>query len=356
MERNNEMELLGMLQRPAFFVTDGRVSRVNAGAASYHITPGMEVSSLIATGAEEYAAFEGGCLYLTLSVNDCNLGASITRLDGFDVFCLESQADSQELQSMTVIARKLRCPLETVMNTARELFPVSGLEDAPAVREQVSALNKGLMQILRVISNMSDAGENARSVSNIETVNITAVVDEIFEKAATLVAHTNQTLTFQPLPETIYCLADRSTLERAILNMVSNAVKFSKPGDVIRAALTRRGRMLYLTIADNGSGIPDDIRGDIFTRYNRKCAFEDNRFGVGLGMVLIRAAAAVHGGAVLIDQPEGSGTRVTISFPIRQSSTQVRSGTIPVEYASGHDPVLMAFSDILPDYLYENEL
>lgn len=356
MERNNEIGLLDLMARPAFCVADGCITRINAGAAAFNIAPGTQVAQLLLTGAEEYAAFEGGCLYLTLSLNEQRLGASVTRMEGFDVFCLEELADSRELQAIALAARELRDPLTTVMITAQRLFPVAGLQDDPATREQVAQINRGLFQILRVIGNMSDAGHYAASPARMETLDIVSVLDEIFSKAAALVEHAKIGLHYQSYPEAVLCLADRESLERAVLNMVSNAVKFSAPGGTIRAALTRRGQKLYLTLEDNGTGIPAGVRGDVFTRYQRQCGIEDSRFGIGLGMVLIRAAAAAHGGTVLIDQPSGAGTRITMTLAIRQGGPALHSHVLRVDYAGEMDRGLIELSESLPVSLYEKEI
>ena len=71
-------------------------------------------------------------------------------------------------------------------------------------------------------------------------------------------------------------------------------------------------------------------------------------------MVLIRSAAASHGGAVLIDQPEGSGTRVTLTLAIRQdTSGNVRSPLLRMDYAGERDHGLLELSESLPAELFE---
>ena len=355
-QRKHEMGLLDLMGRPAFCAAGGRIIRVNDAAAAFGLAAEMELSSLLMTGGEEYDVFESGCLYLTLSLNGQRLGASVTRLEEYDVFCLEELSDSRELRAMALAARELRTPLTTVMITAQRLFPVSGLEDAPDTREQVAQINRGLLQILRVIGNMSDAGHYAASPARMETVNMPGLLDEIFTKAAALVEHTQIRLSYEGDPQAVYCLADRECLERAVLNMISNAIKFSGPGDTIQAKLSRRGQKFYLSLEDSGSGIPAGIRGDVFTRYQRQCGLEDSRFGIGLGLVLIRAAAAAHGGAVLMDQPDGSGTRITMSLSIRQGCGEVHSGFVPMDYSGEMDHALMELSDCLPAFLYEQEL
>ena len=73
-------------------------------------------------------------------------------------------------------------------------------------------------------------------------------------------------------------------------------------------------------------------------------------------MVLIRNAAAAHGGTVLIDQPHGFGTRVTLTLALRQDTTNhLRSPMIRVDYAGERDHCLLELSDSLPAFLYEKE-
>ena len=321
------LELLDMIPRPAFFVRGGVIVKVNPAASSYFFETGTNVKDLLLTGAEEYTAFTGGRLYLNLSISDQTLGFSVSRICDGDIFRMEQDSDNSELQAMALAARELRDPLTNVLITADRLFPVSGLNEDPVTREQVARINRGLFQMLRVISNMSDANRYITDTTARQEVrNICGIIDEIFARAADLVRHGGLTLEYTGYPEAIYTLVDVEKLERAILNIISNAMKFTPKGGNIQASLTKRDNRLYLSIQDTGTGIHDHLRGDIHSRYTREPAVEDGRFGIGLGMVLIRSAATVHGGTVLIDQPENCGTRVTMSFAIRAGSgNQVRS-------------------------------
>ena len=354
--KNDAAKMLDLMGRPAFCAKDRTIIHVNAGAAGLGFAAGDDLEELVCTGWAEYTAFEGGCIYLTLSPAGERLGASVTRMDEFDVFCLEELADSRELQAMALAARELREPLSSVMITAQRLFPLCAADDDPATREQVARLNRGLYQMLRVVGNMSDAGHYAASPTRQETVDICAVLDEIFRKAAGLVAHTGVELTYQGIPAPIHCLADRESLERAVLNMVSNAVKFTPQGSKVQASLIHRENRLYLSVQDSGTGLSRGLGGDVFTRFQRQCCLEDGRFGIGLGLVLVRSTAAAHGGAVLIDSPNGSGTRITMTLAIRQCRNFVRSPMLRVDYTGERDHSLIELAELLPDALYEKEI
>ena len=126
----------------------------------------------------------------------------------------------------------------------------------------------------------------------------------------------------------------------------------------IRAGGGSHGRDLaartHAHFQDSGLGLPECARSDLFSRYAREPGVEDGRFGIGLGLVLIRSAAQQHGGTVLVDQPTESGTRVTMTLHIRPvSSDYVRSPILKVDYAGERDHGLLELSDVLPADLYK---
>lgn len=346
------MEMVSHLSHPAFCVRDGMIVHVNTAAAGRMIEPGTAISQLLKTGTEEYAEFTGGCLYLTLTVCGQELGFSVSRKNGFDLFHLVQDAENHALQAISLAARELREPLASIMISTDHLFP-EGSEDA-AVNNQLSRINRGLFQMLRLISNMSDADRYTSGTASMEVKNIPAFLDEVFSKTAALVERSGVQLTYTGINDAIYGLVNTEMLERAVLNIVSNALKFMPQGGTIQAKLLRRGQKLYLSILDSGSGIPENARSDLFSRYAREPGVEDGRFGIGLGLVLIRSAAQQHGGTVLVDQPAESGTRVTMTLAIRPgASDHVRSPILKVDYAGERDHGLLELSDVLPADLYK---
>ncbi len=354
-QRVDAMEMLGLMVRPGFYVQENRIIGANEGAQGLGIKVGADVRPLLLTGRSEYETFRTGRLYLTLNAGGQSLGMSVTRIGDLDMFILEQDDDQAELQAMALAARELREPLSSVMSTADRLFPVEARQDDPTTREQVARINRGLLQMLRIIGNMSDAVRySSASAARQETVDIRHFLEDIFRHASELITHGGQTLTFRNLPEPLLCLIDQEKLERAVLNILSNAIKFTPSGGHIDASLTRQGNMLHLQIQDSGSGIAETLRGTVYSRYLRSPNLEDGRHGIGLGMVLIRSAAACHGGTLLIDQPEGAGTRITMTLAIRQNTDpMVRSPILRVDYAGERDHALLELADTLPPSLYE---
>ncbi|MBE6948169.1 MAG: HAMP domain-containing histidine kinase [Ruminococcaceae bacterium] len=347
--------ILNLLVQPAFTVQDGVIVQLNEAAQKAMLAPGMQISDILVTGDQEYKDFRDGCLYLTLTVADRPCSATVHRMDGFDLFTVEQDTEQAELQAMALAAQELRLPLSNVMAVADQLFPVADQGDNPVVQEQISRINRGLFQMLRMISNMSDAYQYSRPAAGKFTVqDITNILGEIFSESAQLLEHGSIKLHFTNLNRSILCLIDREKLERGVHNIISNAVKFSEKGSDIYAQLTCSGQMLYLTIRDSGSGIQQEHRGNIHNRFRRVPGLEDSRFGIGLGMLMIHAAAAAHGGTVLIDHPEGCGTRITMTLQLRQENGDfVKTTAMPVDYAGERSHSLIELSDVLPAELYQ---
>jgi two-component system cell cycle sensor histidine kinase PleC len=138
-----------------------------------------------------------------------------------------------------------------------------------------------------------------------------------------------QTLTINVGQEASILFADERALKQIVINLVSNAVKFTQEGGCIdvTAKGTHAGDF-ELIVADNGPGIPKDKVSRIFKPFSRV----DNRYdsensGTGLGLALVRGLAELHDGRAWMDSEEGKGTRVHVVLPMRvaaQERTQRR--------------------------------
>lgn len=349
MEIQNDLQgWLNRFSAPAFSVKEHIITACNHSAEALLLQSGMDVRGLLMTGSEEYAHFDGGCLYLKLRLSSGGCGASVTREKDCDLFLLDQEPEDADLRSLALAARELRTPLSNLMIAADTLR--QGVAKDPGLQEQLARMNRSLCQMHRLINNMSDAGRSDL-LSPAGIHDLGKLFHDIFEKIQTQLEQTKVVLTYTGLSECVYGLANEAQLERAVLNIVSNAMKFMPEGGTIRANLTRQQNILQLSIQDSGSGIADTVLGNVFARYQRQPGIEDSRFGLGLGMVLIRSAAADHGGTVLIDRP-GKGTRVTMTLAIRQDAPVLKTPVIsPI--ADNSRQILTELSETLPWEFYK---
>jgi len=351
MEENKDMlTLLDKMIQPVFCVKDYAVVQANAAARQLFLQPGQDIRPMLQDAAEEYAQFSGGCLYLSLTVGGQIVSGCVQRLQDLDVFELDTGSSSDALRSLALAAAELRKPLGTALSSAASLL--ENLED-PEAKLQLAQLNRGLYRILRVLGNMSDA-EDFSTPCRPETVNIPGVLDEIMQKAAHMLEHSGIELIYEGLSEPVYALSDSIQLERAVLNILSNAAKFSPKGSRIRVSLIRRGQSLRLTVQDSGSGIAESVMGSLFRRYLRQPGIEDSRFGLGLGIRMVHSVALQHGGTLLVSQGANGGTRTVMTLAIRQKeSNQMRSPIFPLDSYGGFDHSLVELSDVLPAELFD---
>lgn len=337
-KQRNISELLDRIPQPGFLVRDGQIHQINQAAKALLLIPGDAFSPLIHIGSEDYIDFAEGQLCVTLSVSGHLHSAVITRLDDYDLVLLDPDTDLEEFRSMALVSMELRKPLIQAISSARKQ---PGDPD----------MNQSLMQMLRMVSNMADISRYTAS-SRMELRDVDAFLLELFEKAQTL-AEGKAAITFEGVKQPVFSLIDPEQLERAVWNILSNSLKFLPQNGTITAKLTRQGKRLLLTMEDSGSGIAENVRAGLFSRYLRQPGIEDSRFGLGLGLSIVRTVAINHGGTVLISSGRDSGTKTTMTLAIRpEDSSLLRSPLLRPDYTGGWDHGLVELSDCLSADLY----
>lgn len=345
---------LEMLHIPAFAVQDGRILCTNSAAGHLGISPGEAIGPLLAAGSEEYADFSGGCMYLTLQLQDLPWGASVTRLDGQDIFHLEPMGEQSQLRSLALAARSLRQPLSSLLATADQLFSSLARREDPREAEQMAQMNRNLYQLLRQVGNMSDAYQYGNTPQQgMELRDSVAVLEEILSKCQVWTRHAGRDLRISLPQDECMTFLDWQMLERAVLNLLSNALKFSPGEDTLEVSVVRRGNLLQLSFRDPATTLTNEVLSSLHQRYLREPGLEDPRYGTGLGMVLVRCAAAAHGGAVLITPDSRGGTLYSLTLRLRtQPPDNVLADTLRMDYAGEYSHTLVELSDILPADLY----
>jgi signal transduction histidine kinase len=113
-----------------------------------------------------------------------------------------------------------------------------------------------------------------------------------------------------------HILADRKLVRRAIENLLTNALKYSPAGGVILAAIHQDNGDIEIEISDRGTGIPDDVKSQLFQKFGSvEAARGERRRGIGLGLYLVKLVAAAHGGRAVVRDREGGGTVFGLHLP-----------------------------------------
>ena len=350
-------EILETLICPAFTVESGTIIHVNQAAQEHGVTPSAAVADLISTGAEEYTQYTTGKLCLTLSLQGIPYSATVTCNGSYHIFCLETEYVKPELRAFALAAQQLRGPLAAAMSGTEQLLPLAGIQDDKEAKQQLGQINRSLHQLLRAISNMSDTAQYANCLSaHLQVCELTGIFRETLEKSSSLAAAAQRTLKYTLPKQAVYGPCNQEKLERAILNLVSNALKYTLKGGTISATLRQTSNKLIFTIQDNGIGICPSIQSNIFARYLREPGLGDGKDGIGLGMSIVRSVAALHNGTVLMEQPENEGARLTMTIAVKPVSDAVLRTPVmlPIDYTGGRDKALLELADVLPPSIYEN--
>lgn len=352
---NESMAMLDMFAHPVFLVKDGIITQCNRLAEKCDVAAGSSVLPLIPQNENAYQAYNGGLLSLGVRIAEIDYIATVFRTEAGDVFHLESMTDSPELRAMALAAQHLRGPLSEIMTAADQLFTSSSIHATEEYRQKAGIISKGLYRMLRQVGNMSAASSyrQGRHYGK-EMKNITTVINEVMEKAQSLCNSPVTRLAYTPLREDIYCPVDSEMLERAIYNLISNAVKFSPNGSRVTTKLSSgQNRLLFSVqcqVAD-----PELTQGNLFTRYIRDASLENSRQGLGLGIPLVQYAAIAHGGTLLMDQPKEGTVRFTLTLSTLSEKAPVLSSPFPdFDYMGGWDHGLVELSDILLSSAFED--
>jgi PAS domain S-box-containing protein len=214
------------------------------------------------------------------------------------------------------ISHEFRTPLTLIMGPVQELQRRLGDAD-PQVREELEVIHRSGLRLGKLVNTLLDfsrieAGRMQASFEPADLAQVTADLASVFRSAVDRAG-----LVFEvdcpPLPEPVYL--DRGMWEKVVLNLLSNALKFTFAGS-IRIAVRAEGGHAIVTVADTGIGVPEQEMPRLFERFHRiENARARSNEGSGIGLALVQELVQLHGGAITAASTEGSGTTFAIRLP-----------------------------------------
>lgn len=246
------------------------------------------------------------------------------------------------------VSGQLRQSLGNINSALERLAPPEEREANPEMDRSAAVLAQSYYRILRLTNNLSEAAE-LESPSQARLVNddIVGFCREMVRAAEHAAALLGIQLTFRSEKMTHVIAMDAERMERLMMNLLSNAFKFTPAGGQVVVEVRVVRQWVELRVSDDGSGIPKDRLETVYERYHFPQQADPPPYGLGLGLPICRRIAWEHGGSLIIDSQEGRGTSVTLSLPNTRARQQ-SANAYRKELAGGFNRTLMELADALP--------
>lgn len=206
--------------------------------------------------------------------------------------------------------------------------------------------------MLRLINNLIDSTKIDAGYfePNMVNCNIVNVVEEITLSVAEYIKSNNLNLIFDTDIEEKIIACDLDKIERIILNILSNAVKFTSSDGNIFVNMFDGEEFITITIEDTGIGIHKDKLDIIFDRFRQvDRSFTRNHEGSGIGLSLVKSLVEMQGGTISVESKLGVGTKFAIKLPVKliDNSKSKKIAKLLHNNLSGHvERIKIEFSDI----------
>lgn len=251
------------------------------------------------------------------------------------------------------ISHELKTPLNIIFSATQLLSTYTDNHketvDISEINKHISYIKQNCYRLLRLINNLIDMTkiDSDSMVLNLENKNIVEIIENITLSTIEYVESKSKTLIFDTDVEEKIMAFDSDSIERIMLNLISNAIKFTNPKDKIEINIYDKDEKVFISVKDTGIGIPKEKQEIIFDRFKQVDTSLSRRSeGSGIGLSLVKSLVEMHEGSISINSKSGEGTEFIIELPVKQISEECKiqkNNSIP---QSKVEKIQIEFSDI----------
>ncbi|MDR1184252.1 MAG: DUF3365 domain-containing protein [Coriobacteriales bacterium] len=234
--------------------------------------------------------------------------------------------DTNEAQSnfLTIISHELKTPLSSII-AFTDLWKKKARDKDEEESELVDEIGNNSQALLGMVNNMLDTARLEAGLFTFqpEDLDVYDLIPPIKAVAGPLAYKKNITFRTSVASNIPIVKADREVLRRIILNLVSNALRFTDEGGEIALRIDCKRGSLIIQVRDTGTGIPEEEQEHIFERFVSKRGSEQSGAGgTGLGLSLVKGLSEMMGGTVALQSRVGKGSAFTVSLPVEILETE----------------------------------
>lgn len=227
-----------------------------------------------------------------------------------------AELDRAKTTFFSNVSHELRTPLTLMLGPVNDMLEQEEKFEAE-VHENLTLIQRNGNRLLRLVNTLLDFSriEAGRVQATYEPVDLAAFTAELASVFRSAIEKAGLTLTVkcQTLPEPVY--VNRDMWEKIVLNLVSNAFKFTFSGEIAVSLSAKKGNV-QLQVRDSGIGIPEHELPRLFERFRRVEGAKGRTYeGTGIGLALVQELVRLHGGTVTVESQVGQGTIFTVILP-----------------------------------------
>jgi PAS domain S-box-containing protein len=241
------------------------------------------------------------------------------------------ELDKLKSQFFANVSHELRTPLTLIMAPLERRQRNADLSEAE--RHENEVMLRNARQLYRHVTDLLDAAklESGRMTLNWAQVDLAGLTRSMASHFESVAAEHHVTYEVV-VPDSLHAEADSEKLQRVLINLLSNAFKFTPDGGAIRVRLTDRDGSAVLEVEDNGPGVPSDMRIAVFERFRQVEGDARRRYGgTGLGLAIVKDLVELHGGTVMLDEAPGGGALFSVRLPLIAPAGKVSGTAMPLD-------------------------
>ncbi|HUK55252.1 MAG TPA: response regulator [Nitrospiria bacterium] len=235
------------------------------------------------------------------------------------------EADRLKTQFLANMSHELRTPLNAIIGFAQVMLEGIDGQITDVQRKDLTAIYQSGKHLLEMINDILDVAkiEAGQMTLHLEETRLDEIVQSVMASSKGLIKGKEIEVTSEVAKDLPMIRADRVRLRQVLLNLISNAVKFTAKGEV-RVKAVRNSKSIRVSVSDTGMGIRQDDVPKLFKEFRQLDASTTrNQGGTGLGLVIVKRFIELHGGRIWVESQFGHGSTFSFTLPLESSTQEV---------------------------------